>query len=194
MSMIVRMMMVVIVTMSVMIVVVVVVMKQAGLQVGIQVGLFNQFPDLLLQQRQFGRIEYFHLIVFIHQLRQLRQRAVSIGGGHRRRQVVDDDGMGAALGLRAFAGIVDNERIKQGQVGQQRIGKTLLGQAHAFARQPFQRAVFAYMDDGVGLPVIFQPAIQRVIMMRRRQIGLVVDRIGIHAVAARRLQYHQSVA
>ena len=50
------------------------------------------------------------------------------------------------------------------------------------------------MHDGVGLPVIFQPAIQRVIMMRRRQVGLVVDRVGIHAVAARRLQHHQCVA
>ena len=134
------------------------------------------------------------MIVFIHQLRQLRQGAVGIGAGHRRRQVIDDDGMAAALGLRAFAGVVDDEGVKQWQVRQQGVWEAVFRQAHAFARQPFERAVFAYMHNGVRLPLIAQPAIQCIVMVCRWQIRLVVNRIRIHAIAARRLQRHEGVA
>ncbi len=145
---------VVMIVVVVMIMVIMVVMQQSGLQIRIQIGLLHQLPYLLLQQRQLGRIEHFHLIVLVHQLSQLGQRAIGVGGGHRRRQVIDDDGMGAALGLRTLARVIDDEGIKQRHIRQQRIRKTVSRQAHALAWQPFERAVLADMNDGVSAPLI----------------------------------------
>ena len=42
--------------------------------------------------------------------------------------------------------------------------------------------------------LVAQPAVQRVVVVRRRQVGRVVDRVRVHAVAARRLQRHEDVA
>ena len=54
--------------------------------------------------------------------------------------------------------------------------------------------MLADVDDRVGPPDVAQPAIQSVVMVRRRQVGLMVDGVGVHAVAARRLQGHEHVA
>ncbi len=94
------------------------VMLEHRRQVGVELGFLDQIPDLLLQQRQLVRVQQLHLIVLVHQLGQLRQRAVAVGGGHRRRQVVDDHRVAAALGLRAFARIVDDEGVEQRHVAQ----------------------------------------------------------------------------
>ena len=164
------------------------------MQIGIQIGLLDQFPDLLLQQRQLGRIEHLDLIIFIDQLRQLGQRAIGVRRCHWRRQMVDDDGMRAPLRLRTLARIIDDERIKQGHVRQQRIGETLLRHPDTFARQPFKSAVLADVDNRIGAPHIAQPAVQRIVMVRRRQVGLVINGVRVHAVAARRLQRHEHIA
>ncbi len=163
-------------------------------QVGIEPGFLDQVPDLLLQQGQLGRVEHLDLVVLVHQLGQLRQRAVGVGGGHRRCQVVDDHRVRAALGLRAFARVVEDERVEQRQIAQQRIGEAGFRYADALARQPLQRAVLADVDDGVRPPFVAQPAVERVVVVRGRQVGGVVDRVRIHAVAARRLQRDEGVA
>ena len=108
--------------------------------------------------------------------------------------MIDDDGVSTALCLRAFAGVVNDEGVKQRQVRQQGVGEAIFRQAYAFARQPFERAMLADMHDGVGAPLVTQPAIQRIVMMGRRQVGLMIDRIRIHAVAARWLQRHEGIA
>src|SRR5260363_117247 len=51
-------------------------------QVRIQSCLFDQIPDLLLEQRQFLRIQRYNPVIFINQLRQFLQRAISVGSGH----------------------------------------------------------------------------------------------------------------
>ena len=73
-------------------------------QIVFQVGLLDQVPDLLLQQRHLRRVEQLDLVILVHQLHQLGQLAVGVGRGHRRRQVVDDDGVAAPLGLRPSPG------------------------------------------------------------------------------------------
>ena len=163
-------------------------------QVVFEVSTPDQVPDLLLQQRHLRRVEQLHLVVFVHQLHQFAQFTVSVGGGHRRRQVVDDDGMGTVLGLRPLAGVIDDERIEQGQIAQERVGVAVRRQADALAGQPFQGAVLAQVDHGIGAPGIAQPAVEGVVVMRWRQVGLMVDGVRVHAVAARRLQGHEDVA
>ena len=102
--------------------------------------------------------------------------------------MIDDDGMAATLGLRPFARVVEDERVEERQVAEQRVGEALRRQADPLARQPFQRPVLAEVDDGIGPPDVAEPAIEGVIMMRRRQVGLMVDGVRVHPVTARRLQ------
>ncbi len=62
----------------------------------------------------------------------------------------DGDGADAPLGLRRFAGIVDDKGIDHRQLARQRLGPAFVRQRHGFSRQPFQRAMRAHVDHGVG--------------------------------------------
>ena len=92
--------------------------------------------------------------------------AVGIGRIHRRDEVVDDDGVAAAFGLGPFAGVVEDERVDERKVVQEAIGETVGGEAQPFAGEPFERAVLADVDDGVGTPGVAQPAVEAVIVVR----------------------------
>jgi len=50
--------------------------------------------------------------------------------------MVDNDGVGATLGLRAFTGIVNDEGIDQWHVIEEGVGVTVARQADYFAGQP----------------------------------------------------------
>ena len=54
--------------------------------------------------------------------------------------------------------------------------------------------MLAHVDDGVRAPHLVQPAVEGVVEVGRRQVGLVVDGVGVHVVAARRLEQHDHVA
>ena len=163
-------------------------------QVAMQLGLLRHFPDLGFQRGQFGRIQGLALVMFVHQLLQPGDVAVGVSGGHRGYQVVNNGGVGAALGLGAFAGVVDDERVEQGNVVQRHFGVAGLRQPHALARQPFQRAVLADVDHRIGPEHIPQPAVVGDIVMGWRQIGVVIDGDGVFAKAARGLQAHEYIA
>ena len=172
---------------------------RAQVEVRLELRLLNQLPDLLLDDRQLRRVELLRGVVLVDEIVERRKRPIGIGGRHRRHQVIDDHRMAAALGLTAFARVVDDERIDERQVAEQRVGKALVRQPDALAGQPLERAVLADVHDRVRAPAALrdgrrQPSIERRVVMRRRQIGRVVDRVGIHAVAARRLERDDRVA
>src|SRR5260363_456762 len=48
--------------------------------------------------------------------------------------------------------------------------------------------MLADMDNRIGAPCITQPSIERIVMMGGRKIGLMVNRLCIHLITARRLQ------
>ena len=102
-------------------------------QVAMQLGLLNHFPDLRLQGGQLGRVESLALVVLIHELLQFGDVAVGVSGGHGRDQVINDRGVGTALGLGALAGVVHDEGIEQRDVVQGNLRITRLGQADALA-------------------------------------------------------------
>ena len=62
------------------------------------------------------------------------------------------------------------------------------------AGQPLERAVLAEVDDRVGAPHAVDPAIAGQVVVGRRELGVVVDRDRILAVAARWLDRHEHVA
>ena len=113
--------------------------------------------------------------------------------------MIDDDGVGPALGLRALARVVDDERVEQRHVGDRQVGIAVAREGQRLARQPLQGAVLAEVDDGVGTPSPLrrpcgEPLVAGQVVVRRGQIRRVVraDRIG--AEPARRLDRHQDAA
>ena len=163
-------------------------------QIAVEFGLLRQFPDLGFQYGQLGRVEGLGLIMFVHQLLEAGDVAVAVGGGHCRDQVVNDGGVGAALGLGSLAGVVDDERVEQWHIVQSHFGVAGGRQADAFAGQPFQSAVLAHVNDGVGAENIPNPAVIGDIVVRRGQVGAVIDGDGVFAETARRLQSHEHIA
>src|SRR5947209_191213 len=66
----------------------------------------------------------------------------------------------ATLGLRSLTGIVDDEGIDYGHIADQRLGPAGARQCHRLARQPFQRAMRAHMDQRMD-PLLPEPKIER---------------------------------
>ena len=79
----------------------------------IQLRGLDQCPDLPTQRGCLGRVHRVDVCVLIKQLLQPRDIAVRLGTRHRRHKMINDRGMCPALGLSAFARIVDQERIDQ---------------------------------------------------------------------------------
>lgn len=102
--------------------------------------------------------------------------------------------MGPPLGLGALSGVIDDERVEQRQVAEQRIRGARGRQAQALAGQPLQRAVLAEVDDRVGAPVPVQPAVAAQVVVGGGQVGVVVDRHRVLAEAPRRLDREEHIA
>ena len=92
-----------------------------GMQVVMQIGLYDEVPDLRLDGRQLAGVEGLHLVILVHELFQPGDVVVHLGPHHGRDEMVDHHGMRAPFGLGAFAGVVDDEGIDQGQVTQRQI-------------------------------------------------------------------------
>jgi hypothetical protein len=90
-------------------------------QIVVEFRRLEQRPDLLADRRQLGRVKRGDVGMFVEQLLQARDVAVRFGARHRRDEVVDEHRVGAALSLRAFTGVVDQERIDQRQITQRSI-------------------------------------------------------------------------
>ncbi len=147
----------------------------------------REIEDLALQIHAAARIDLARLEIFIDQPLEIAQRAVAFGAGQRRRHVIDDHRLGAALGLRAFAGIVDDEGIEMRHRPEDRLRITISRQRQGFPRQPFEIAVLAHMDDRVRAELPAQIGIEGEIAMRRDEVGVVIARRGVDVIAARRL-------
>ena len=98
--------------------------------------------------------------------------------------MIDDDRRYPPLGLRAFAGVVDDEGIDRRQGAERRLGEARTRQRQPFARQPFEIAVLAH--ENRGMPAA-QPRVKREIAVRRHEGGVVIARLRIDFVAARGL-------
>ena len=147
-----------------------------------------------LQRREPAAVEAGGEIVLIDQRFEILERSIGLGPRQRRRQMIDDDGRGAPLGLRAFAGIVDDERVELGQGAEHRFRIACRGQRCRLARQPFEIAVLAVVDHRMGAEALAQPEIEGEIAMRRHQRRIVIGGLGIDIVAARRLDRDGDIA
>ncbi len=80
---------------------------------------------------QLRRVERLRARVLVEQLLELRELVVGLRAHHRRHEVVDHDGVGAALGLHPLAGIVDHERVEERDVAEAGVGRAGGRQARA---------------------------------------------------------------
>ena len=79
--------------------------------VGVQAGGRCQRQDFPAQMINAARIYACRLEILIHQRLKITQRAIGFGARQRWRQMINDHRLRAPLGLRAFARIIDDERI-----------------------------------------------------------------------------------
>jgi hypothetical protein len=73
--------------------------------------------------------------------------------------VIDNDGRSPALGLCSLTGAVDDERIQLGEGAEHRLGIAFFAEGNGLARQPFEIAVLAVVDDGLRAKAFAQPKI-----------------------------------
>ena len=150
--------------------------------------------DVLAQPPCAPRVQRQGLGMLVHLPFEPLQRAVGLGARHRRHQVVDHDGLSAPLGLRAFAGVVDDEGVEVRQRAEQRIGPALGAQRHALAGQPFEVAVRADVHHRIDREGPAQPEIESDVVVRRHQVGVVVARRRIDTTCAGRLDADEDLA
>ena len=84
--------------------------------------------------------------------------------------------------------------IKVGQVAEHDLGVALRRQRRRLAGEPFEVAVLTHVEDGVRAELVAEPAVIGEVVVRRRQVGAVIDRHRVGAEAARRLDADEDVA
>ncbi len=122
--------------------------------------------------------------IFIEQKFKLMGVAARPAVDQRRRQMADGHAGDAALGLRGFARIADDERIDHGERAGDDFRKTCRGQRDGFARQPFQRAVRAHMHERIGLCDMLQPQPEGDQRVPRRQRRIVIIGAALRGTSA----------
>jgi len=125
---------------------------------------------------------------------QLVQALVQPGLGHRRGQVADQRGTGAALGDGAFGRVVRRVEVDVGQVGDQPVGPAVATHAALLAGHELQRAMGAEVQHRMGLEVLAQVAVEGRERVGGRQAFLEQQAHRVALVAERGLHRHQHVA
>ena len=108
--------------------------------------------------------------------------------------MADGDGGDAALGLRGLAGIVDDEGIDDRHGAKKRAGGAGFRKRRGLARQPFERAVRAEMDQRIDARLLAEPEIEGDVGVPRRQVRIVIGGFAVCHVAALGLQADQKIA
>ena len=122
-----------------------------------QAGALRSLDDQRRQPFAPPPVEAVGLRIFIDQTFKLARVAGKAAGDERRRQMADGHAGNAAFGLRRLARIADDERIDHRQRAGDDFRETFRGQRDRLARQPFQRAVRAHVNERVGLRDVLQP-------------------------------------
>ena len=131
-----------------------------------------------------ARIEPLRLGVFVVEAFELERRPVRAGGDQRRGQMADGRRADAPLGLRRLAGIVDDERIDDRRRAEENFGRAAFGQRDRLARQPFERAVRAELDQRVDPLLGDEPDMKRDVAVAGRQGQVVVVALAARRIAA----------
>ena len=108
--------------------------------------------------------------------------------------MVNNDGLGAALGLGAFPWIINDKGVEMRQCSKRNLRVTAFIQHQRLTRQPFKITMLAKMNDRVDIFLVGQPGIKGEVAMGRHQIGIMIRRRRIDVVAARWLHCQNNIA
>ena len=147
-------------------------------------GLLRLRDDQFRQPVAAAAVEPVGLHIFVDETFKHLLVFVQPGLGEWRRQMAERDGGNAALGLRGFARIADDEGINDRQRAGDDLGKTVAGERHGLAGQPFQRAMRADMHDGMAAERFLQPQAEGHQRMARRQRRVVIVGAAVGGAAA----------
>ena len=136
----------------------------------------DQDPEILSIAR--GRLEPFQ-----SRVRTEHARMSELGGLLAE---VDEPVVGVLMDLGASS--LQLDRPERG------FGKTIRRQRQRLARQPFEIAVLAHVQNRVGANLRPKPRVKGEIAVRRDEVGIVIALLRIDVVAARRLQPDHDVA
>ena len=125
---------------------------------------------------------------------ELERGAVRAGGDQRRRQMADRRRADPSLGLRRLAGIVDDERIDHRRRADEDLRRASTRQRDGLARQPFERAVRAELDEGVDPLAAREPEVEGDIGVARGKRQAVIVALATERVAPVRLDGDDQLA
>ncbi|MNS76990.1 hypothetical protein D3C72_1105570 [compost metagenome] len=108
--------------------------------------------------------------------------------------MIDNHRLRAPFGLRALSRIVNDKRIDIWQRPEQRIRPAVLRKTDAFARQPFEVAVFADVDHAVGAIGVAQPEVEGQVAVGRHQVRVVIHRARVDLITPGRLNADEGQA
>ena len=152
-----------------------------------QAGAFRALQNEVGEHFCPARIEALRLRIFVEQGFDFRRRAMRARLDQRRRKMADDDRRRAALGLRRLAGIIDDEGVDQRHGTESDFRRAIFRQRHALARQPFQSAMRAAVDQRVDVFALAQPQVEGEKAVARRESAIMIIGLAILQGAAIRL-------
>jgi hypothetical protein len=130
--------------------------------------VLQRLHDLSLKLGRAARIKAQTVSMLFQQALHLFQVTVQSGSGQRRSQVIDNDGSGSPLGLRAFSRVVDNERIKMRQWPKTKPRIIIPAKRNTSAGQPFQISMLTEVHNRVRAECFANPEIKSEIFGGRR--------------------------
>src|SRR6185437_13922725 len=149
-----------------------------------EAALFSPLENERRNDPRAARIKRLRLGELVEQAFELERGPVRSGGGQRRRHVSDRHRADAALGLRRLARVVDDERIHDRGRADEHFRGAALAERNRLARQPFQRAMRAELNDCVDFFAAGEPEVEGDVAVPRRQVEIVIVALARRRVAA----------
>ena len=162
-------------------------------QLNVQAICQHLLQDAVAQQLGAARVQRQGFVVLVHAAFELLQGPIGFGPRHGGHKVVDDDGLCAALGLRALARVVDDKGVQVRQRAQDGVRPAGRAQRHALAGQPFQVAVLAHVHHGIHLIDTANPKVKSQVVVRGHQVSIVVSGNQVEVAPAGRLVAHKHI-
>ena len=159
----------------------------------IQLGFHRQFANRLLHGRNVAPIS-LESYIFIDRFLQLGDFIVGTCISDRRRHVTHQTASSAALGDHTFAGDRHMIRIDIRDVPERNVRIAFFIQSDAFPRKPLQISMRPHMNDRIRFPYMTQPVVESEVLMRRRDLRVMIRLRWIHPVLARWLHREEKMS
>ena len=154
----------------------------------------DELEDLVSEDREAPRVHPRRLVVLVDEALEVGKGTVGLRPGEGRGQVVDNDRLRAALGLRPLPRVVDDERVDVRERAERRLRVARGGEGEGFAGKPFEVPVLAHVHDRVDPRPLPEPGVEGEVAVGGYEVGVVIGGGGVDVVAPRGLKPDDDVA